>query len=413
MIKKKITVGINVATLTGWGGGIDFLSTIIQSLILYKKDFGIDIILLIPYGYVWENKFFRTIKKTIDTIKNPHHNKTYFLNETKNKITSLLQKISLHCSTIYFDPRTYEKTLKNNAIDLILPWGPSSSGQIPNHPFISYIFDFQHKYFPHFFSIQEYAEREKSFAHLLLHSKAMIVHSQNVKDDIERFYPRLPCKIFALPYAGTIDNTYFVDSTTQKKLIEPYNLTKTYFIICNQFWTHKNHITAIKALAMLPDKTIHLILTGKTEDYRYPNFFEKEIKNCIEQLNLSERIHILGHIPKKDQIAIMKNAIALIQPTLFEGAPGGGSASEALALGVPILISDIPVNKEINNERCLFFSAQSAEDLSQKMMIILQKPYPKIDPLELEKKSHTQLRMFGKVLLDAIEYTLCNNLTKE
>ena len=413
MIKKKITIGINVATLTGWGGGIDFLSTIIQSLILYKKEFTIDIILLIPYGYVWENKILRVIKKSIDLLKSPQHHKTFFFNETKNKILSLLQKISTHCSTIFFDPRTYDKTLKTNAIDIVLPWGPSSSGQIPNHPFISYIFDFQHKYFPRFFSIQEYATREKSFAHLLLHSNAIIVHSQNVKDDIERFYPCLPCKIFALPCAGTIDDTYFFNATTQQKLIEPYHLPKNYFIISNQFWAHKNHITAIKALAMLPDKTIHLVLTGKTEDYRYPDFFEKEIKNNIEQLNLNKRVHVLGYIPKRDQIAIMKNAIALIQPTLFEGAPGGGSTSEALALGIPILVSDIPVNKEINNERCIFFAAQSAEDLAQKMMVLLQKPYPKIDPLELEKQSHTQLRIFGKVLFDAIEYTLSKNKIKE
>ena len=404
MNQKQLTIAIQATTLAGWGGGIDLLTKMILSLLAVQDIHNIKLFILIPYEYTWDNKIKKMIKKTIDTYTHPNNLNTCFENTIKKKLDHILTTKDTTLSYIFFDHKDIASILKKINADVIFPIGPSSSLYIPKIPHIGYLFDFQHKYFPNLFSIHEYIAREKSFAELLLKTKTLLVNAHQVQYDIERFYPNFSCNIIALPFCPTIEHSYIFDTNSQNQITQLYSLPKNYFIISNQFWTHKNHITAIKALAMLPDKTIHLVLTGKTEDYRYPEFFEKEIKNGIEQLNLNKRVHVLGHIPKIDQITIMKNAIALIQPTLFEGGPGGGSASEALALGIPILASDIPVNKEINNERCLFFSAQSAEDLAQKMMIMLQKPYPKIDPLELEKKSHTQLRIFGKALFDAIEY---------
>lgn len=43
-----------------------------------------------------------------------------------------------------------------------------------------------------------------------------------------------------------------------------------------------------------------------------------------KKLGIESKIKILGHIPKLEQIELIKNCIAVIQPTLFEGGPGGG-----------------------------------------------------------------------------------------
>ena len=37
-------------------------------------------------------------------------------------------------------------------------------------------------------------------------------------------------------------------------------------------------------------------------------------------------------INKKDQLSLIRSAKALIQPTLFEGGPGGGSCRDAISL---------------------------------------------------------------------------------
>ena len=53
----------------------------------------------------------------------------------------------------------------------------------------------------------------------------------------------------------------------------------------------------------------------------------------MDELGINDDVEIVGHIPKLDQIALLKNSIAVIQPTLFEGGPGGGSAYDAISLG--------------------------------------------------------------------------------
>ena len=58
----------------------------------------------------------------------------------------------------------------------------------------------------------------------------------------------------------------------------------------------------------------------------------------------------------------------MIQPTLFEGNPGGGAVVDAQAYGVPCIVSDIPVNREIPScYETAFFQPHESKDLAQRM----------------------------------------------
>jgi glycosyltransferase involved in cell wall biosynthesis len=115
---------------------------------------------------------------------------------------------------------------------------------------------------------------------------------------------------------------------------------------------------------------------------------------------------LLGLIPRLDQIEIMKNACAVIQPSLFEGGPGGGSVTAALALDVPSICSDIPVNRELEGERVTFFKASDASDLAEKMRAaLLVKPVRRSakELLALGRKRRVEC---GKVLWDAVALSM-------
>lgn len=47
----------------------------------------------------------------------------------------------------------------------------------------------------------------------------------------------------------------------------------------------------------------------------------------------------------------------------------GGAVYNALSLGVAVILSDIDVNKEINNNSIMFFKAGDENDLAEKMKI--------------------------------------------
>ena len=128
------------------------------------------------------------------------------------------------------------------------------------------------------------------------------------------------------------------------------------FLISNQFWVHMNHCVAFEALSYVikTNPEVHIVCTGNTNDYRNPDYYLSLLKK-IEEFGIKNNIHILGYISKLEQIKIMYNSIGVIQPTLFEGNPGGGIAYNALAMDIPIILSDIAVNKELDYKKDSFF----------------------------------------------------------
>jgi glycosyltransferase involved in cell wall biosynthesis len=117
-------------------------------------------------------------------------------------------------------------------------------------------------------------------------------------------------------------------------------------------------------------------------------------------LNIKNNILILGYIPKNDQLAVLKNCIAVIQPTLFEGGPGGGAVYEAVGYGIPSIVSDISVNREINDETVIFFKAGSPDDLAEKMRVVYENPPNKYSNKELVDKNNKLLLKFGTEILN-------------
>jgi len=294
--------------------------------------------------------------------------------------------------------------LKRIDVDVVMP-AVSTLGPSFPFPWVGYIYDFQHKYFPHFFTPEECLNRDINFAAMLRDAKAIIVNAKSVKEDIDHFFPYNKCKVFNLPFCAAPIPNWLEDSKVD---LAKYNLPPRYFVISNQFWIHKSHTTAFNALAILTDeecgKDINIVCTGKMEDHRFPDYI-RDLQDKIIAFGVKEKVHFLGHIPKIDQIAIMKRSLAVLQPTLFEGGPGGGSVCDAVSIGVPVILSNIPVNKEIENEgNLLYFERGSTIDLVEKMREFL-KIYPRPpSKTELLARGEQRKRLLGECLLEAISY---------
>ena len=144
-----------------------------------------------------------------------------------------------------------------------------------------------------------------------------------------------------------------------------------------------------------------VVCTGQTQDYRHPGYFD-ELQSRIADLGLTDAVVVLGHIPKLDQIQIMKQAVALVQPTLFEGSQGGLAVYDAVGLGVRAIVSDIPVNLEIQDSYVTFFQTGSVEDLAIKMAKILGEAAPRIDKRHQLKRAEQRITLFGDILLQAV-----------
>lgn len=364
-----------------WSGGRDFLSTTIHALYAAGQKQPLDIYLIIPRNPGLSHE---EISPTVEWIS--HHGRSAnivgYTHSSNQDIINCLDQIKA---------------------DVVIPSMLPLGKEFP-YPWVGYLYDFQHKYYPALFSQDELEGRQKFFEQMLSEAKAVIVNSRAVKEDVYKYYPDTSCRIFDLPFSPCPEASWLdqKDDISQK-----YNVPEKYFIICNQFWVHKDHETAVEALAILKQKrdldTV-IVCTGTTHDHRCPDYIDRLSKK-IKEWNLQNNILILGHIPKADQLQLMHKAMAAIQPTLFEGGPGGGSVREAVALGVPVIVSDIPVNREIGDDKVTFFKAGSAIDLAEKMERVLR-----LDQLERPDKSvllergRTYAEAKGERLMAAIAY---------
>jgi len=295
------------------------------------------------------------------------------------------------------------RALKKINADIVLPVNGTLGKSFPV-PWVGYAYDFQHRYLYGNFSNEECYQREIDYANRLKDPACIIANSKAVKNDIARFYPwHNPDKVFDLPFSPNAPANWFepFDEDVRQK----YGLPVKYFLISNQFWIHKDHPTALKAFRELASSQddIAFVFTGDMNDYRRPRYID-ELRGFVAQNGLSDRVYFLGHIPKREQIEIMKDAVAVVQTTLFEGGPGGGCVYDAVSLGVPVILSDIPVNREVDAENVIFFTAGDALELSHKMRDVLtSKPVRQTNAALLEA-GRCRLQALGSRLFEAIEY---------
>ena len=115
----------------------------------------------------------------------------------------------------------------------------------------------------------------------------------------------------------------------------------------------------------LPHK---LLIIGAKENFRSS---DDSILRKIESIENNE-INFSGFISDEELLKCLSEAALLVQPSLYEGF--GIPPLEALVLGTQVLISDIPVFKEIyNGFPVVFFRTGDSEDLKNRIMEILCK----------------------------------------
>jgi glycosyltransferase involved in cell wall biosynthesis len=102
----------------------------------------------------------------------------------------------------------------------------------------------------------------------------------------------------------------------------------------------------------------------------------------------------------------MKKSRAVIQPSLFEGGPGGGCVFDAAALGVPVILSDIDINREVEIDNVFFFAAGNSEALAGQMMVLSEKKIERVTTDALVSQGQKQAVRLGESLMAAISHAI-------
>ena len=87
---------------------------------------------------------------------------------------------------------------------------------------------------------------------------------------------------------------------------------------------------------------------------------------------MKDHVRFIGFIPREDQLVIMKQSVAVIQPSLFEG--WSTVIEDCKALNQFVLAGDLAVNQEQVTKNVRFFNRHSADDLALQMDDLLSHP---------------------------------------
>ncbi len=250
---------------------------------------------------------------------------------------------------------------------------------VPNHlkhinDLVFWIPDLQEKFLPNFFSKEDVKMRHERYLNMIQLNHKIVFSSQSALNDFDTFYPDSKNEKKVLQFAVVHPDLMKADIKVVK---EKYRITGDYFFSPNQFWQHKNHISIIEAVKILKDKgvVVKVIFTGKEYDYRNPDY-TTNLKQKVIDYKLENEILFLGFIDRIDQLVLMKNAQAVIQPSLFEG--WSTVVEDAKALNQTLIVSNIAVHQEQLGDKGYFFSPNNYNELVQKMVEVINNPICKL-----------------------------------
>lgn len=389
----------------GWGGGAEFLRHVANGLSVKQEESNLSLLLLLPVENKLENigdafrlarrSFIGSLRKRRPWLAMPQHAYSENMHDFFKQVRGNIQ--------VVYHENTAEgllKCLKKKRADIVLPTNGTMGKEFPV-PWVGYVYDFQYKYYPQYFSSRECFDRDNHISSICKDATSLIVNSRSVKNDIQRFYPHSDTEIFNLPFSPCLQSNWLESSPVD--LSDRYDLPEKYFLISNQFWIHKDHSTAFKAFALCSrELNFGLVCTGTMNDHRFPDY-QEELLSLLKNEGLQSSVKLLGHIPKRDQIEIMKNSVAVVQPTLFEGGPGGGCVYDAVALGVPVILSDIPVNREVDSDNVFYFKAGDVDCLAEAMVEISRLELERPSKEELIKRGDKRLTALSERLMEAVD----------
>lgn len=152
---------------------------------------------------------------------------------------------------------------------------------------------------------------------------------------------------------------------TATAIPSPREPSRPYLIFVGNVKPHKNIGGLLKALELLdaadrPD----LLIVGRRD-----GFFQADETVGRLAARLGGHVTFTGEVSDSDLVRHVRGAEALIQPSFYEGF--GIPPLEAMAVGTPVLVSDIPPLRETCGDAALYFDPRDSHSIAGAIQRIL------------------------------------------
>jgi glycosyltransferase involved in cell wall biosynthesis len=242
----------------------------------------------------------------------------------------------------------------------------------------------------------------------VIRSYRVIVPSIEVKKEFLKTFKFSKDEKYLVSYEG-VDPDFIDSSENLEDIKDKTGINRQYILHVGSMYSHKNVPALIKAFKQFIEQTGFdglLVLIGKKD--KYSALIADQIKNY----GLEHRILIPGekaYISDKEIVMLRKNALFCVFPSLKEGF--SLTPLESQAVGLPCVISDIPVHREVYGESVMYFDPLSIDDIAEKMGDLYRDPqlresfvkkgYDKVKEYSWYKTAQETLEIFERALDNA------------
>ena len=257
------------------------------------------------------------------------------------------------------------------SIDLM--WFPTPMFERVDMPYVVTIWDLEHRaspYFPELSARGEWRAREHYFTDALRRATYVITGTDIGRDEIVRFYGVDVERVRILPHPTP---TFAIEAANGATPVLKLAVPAPYVFYPAQFWSHKNHIGLLNGLAELARRgvVVHCALVGSDKgNLGY-------VRQRAAELGIADRVHFLGFVEREDLIALYRNAAALVYTSLC--GPENLPPLEAMALGCPVIASDIPGAREQLGDAALLVDTLDPVALADAIQRTLSSPELRAD----------------------------------
>jgi glycosyltransferase involved in cell wall biosynthesis len=193
--------------------------------------------------------------------------------------------------------------------------------------------------------------------------------SEFSKNEIIKYYQINPEKVI-VTYHG-LDKKFLqnLDDNTVQNILKKYHIDGDYVLYVGSIHPRRNIERLIEAFIKLKNEyerfhTLKLVLTGKDEG---------SLKKLLLLYGKRNDLIFTGYVPEEDIILFYKRAKCFTFLSFYEGF--GFPILESMASGIPTLISDIQVFREIFKDNSLLVDPYDVDKIKNCLFRILTDEY--------------------------------------
>ena len=258
-----------------------------------------------------------------------------------------------------------ERRLDAEGIDLV--WFSGYYAEDCDRPFIFTVLDLQYleqPWFPEVGRRGQFETRRRHCERYVPKATRVIVPNEAGLEQLLRHFPLTRERVLLLPHPTPTWALEAAEKNPASSSLSIDDLRDPFLLYPAQFWSHKNHVTLLRALAEVnrrrSDRRFQLVCVGTDKGGR------ARVEHLVDELSLREDVIFSGFVELDQLVALYRRAYALVFLSWF--GPENLPPLEAFALGCPVIYADVPGAREQAGNAALLVPPDQPEQVADAIL---------------------------------------------